>query len=326
MTDSPTRKTYSVKEVWNDCYKRCDALKIEDEDVSDDSLLDIDDQFYITSPKLQEVADKVGLPSVSFWQHEFGLGGTGMWNSEMGFSAGLQAQWSGGWFEEVNNYGPLNVGEYTAQWNLGYGPTEGMFTGFTIDGQAGVGMQFKPDGKRGADFYFMPTVSLGGEIGYNHSYATQQQGAIGMESGIIGQIDDAVLMLSPMVQIGEIANYQAYDGVMSIAVRSDSFQYGARARLIVSEKLLASAEVFYMPNMSDVLPRDDGSGWQGSKARLSIHYAFNADWSIQSLMNQVTYVGSPVRLDGDLGWMQNENVTRNKFTEVSASVTLSRTF
>src|SRR5262249_47801342 len=155
-------------------------------------------------------------------------------------------------------------------YNMVGGSGNGMFTGGTVHGKAGIGFAMKEYGKDGCTMYFMLQGNVDGSAYYKLENADRAQVNVGIEQGPMCQIAHTVtLMMSPSVQLGG-AWHNTPEGQMT---DSGWLNYAGHMRMIVDGKVYIALNGMFHPAMG-------GSSWQSSELNGTADFKISDSWML----------------------------------------------
>jgi hypothetical protein len=228
-----------------------------------------------------------------FFDRGIGLGvdGTDDSDSTPTFETNLSfhlRDFSEGENDKYSSFPFLHVEEVDTYFLVGFNEDSGVSAGARGHGFAGVGWQFLRAGSTGADLYTMVVIGSQIEGHNNRIHSDNMSYNTGVEIGLINGNGDSVFMLAPTVMYGMVA----YSVPNDDKIVSDSWlQIGGRMRVVVDDKLYASAEVLSNPSDPSQPNFESGTFYSDSlQFRVSGDYHLpEGQWTLNANAQLVSY-------------------------------------
>ncbi len=191
------------------------------------------------------------LAEVSLGGGHVGLGATVSQSTTAGASGGAAAEITGynmsmGYSSSYNGH-PTNAVMGSVQYNAIGGARDGFATGVAGRGQFFVGGTLLGSSDNGCDLYLGVGGSIRAGLHSNRPGDSGVSGNIGPETGLLCQMMDVLIMISPTVGVG--GGYSATKEIAS-GDGGNLVTAGGRARIGIKKVGMASVEVVTAPKIS----------------------------------------------------------------------------
>lgn len=220
----------------------------------------------------------------------FGLGASGgSSNGKKEFSQNAQGTFYAFGTTNDDDGQPLVASFGKIKYNVFAGSSSsGIGTSIAGNADGLIGHNFNKS-KPGLDIYVGASANFGGEIGWNMAQKNSVDGRFGLETGLLANINDKViLMASPSVAAGGqnvIVPVGSQTGQNEYLFRNDWLSFGGVGRVMVGDRAFASIMYFMNPDMNS----GDGKKVSASRIKGQVYYKVNDKWTATMSCASVNY-------------------------------------